>query len=183
MQDTGTTQGLQEMLRLVNLGDPAIVMQNTANSNEWTIRAGARLIMQNNNAGGTFLFDLDNAGNLEIAGTLTQNSDRNSKKDIVAVRQDEVLDRLEQLPISLWTRKDDTGGQHMGPMAQDFYRLFGLGLTDTRIATLDMAGVALASIQALNRRLAEKDVQLEALRISNDHLSTRLRAVEGQLSR
>ena len=53
-------------------------------------------------------------------------------------------------------------------MAQDFYAAFGLGLGETTIDTIDPDGVALAAIQGVNmkleERLAEKDVELAALK-------------------
>ena len=59
----------------------------------------------------------------------------------------------------------------MGPMAQDFYAAFGLGLGDKTIDTIDPDGVALAAIQGLNalvqgneERLAEKDAEIAELR-------------------
>jgi hypothetical protein len=58
------------------------------------------------------------------------------------------------MDIATWRYKDDpTGATHMGPMAQDFQEAFGLGASDRCIATVDSDGVALAAIQALNRRL------------------------------
>lgn len=53
-------------------------------------------------------------------------------------------------------------------MAQDFKAAFGLGETDTGIATVDADGVALAAIQGLNmkleERLAAKDAEIARLR-------------------
>ena len=40
-------------------------------------------------------------------------------------------------------------------MAQDFHAAFGLGATDTAIATVDADGVALAAIQGLSQKLEE----------------------------
>jgi hypothetical protein len=49
-------------------------------------------------------------------------------------------------------------------MAEDFYQAFGLGESETGIATLDTSGVALAAIQGLkaeqDKALAERDEQL-----------------------
>ncbi len=42
--------------------------------------------------------------------------------------------------------------RHVGPMAQDFYAAFGLGLDDKHITTIDEGGVALAAIQGLYRQ-------------------------------
>jgi hypothetical protein len=58
----------------------------------------------------------------------------------------------------------------MGPMAQDFYAAFGLGLGDTTIDTVDADGVALASIQGLHTLIEEKDARITDLEAENDAL-------------
>ena len=72
-----------------------------------------------------------------------------------------------ELPISEWSYKTAADGtRHIGPMAQDFSAAFGLGNSNTSIATLDVGGVALAAIQALeaeNRALEARIEALEAL--------------------
>ncbi len=99
---------------------------------------------------------LDASGNLTIAGLLVQNSDRDSKHRVRHLDANEVLKRVQQLPISRWQYKS-TDGDHIGPMAQDFYAQFGLGQTANKIATLDVAGVALVAIQGLSDELVERD--------------------------
>ena len=60
-------------------------------------------------------------------------------------------------------------------MAQDFHAVFGLGVSDKPIDTIDPDGVALAAIQGLHalaqeregeleERLAEKDTEIDELR-------------------
>mgnify|MGYP001547526099 CR=1 FL=1 len=67
-----------------------------------------------------------------------------------------------EVPIARWNYKDDNNStRHLGPMAQDFYQAFGLGKDEKHIASLDMAGVALASIQALQQQVKEKDRIIE----------------------
>ena len=111
-------------------------------------------------------FVLQADGDLFLTGTLTQGSDRNAKMAIVPVDPAEILEKVTALPVSAWTYKDDTSGaRHLGPMAQDFYALFGLGETETGISTLDSSGVALAAIKALaaeNARLVARIEMLEA---------------------
>jgi hypothetical protein len=81
------------------------------------------------------------------------------------VSSNDVLERLSELPISLWSYGfDHRSVRHLGPMAQDFAAAFGLGATDRRISSVDANGVALAAIQALHRRLAETETALEELR-------------------
>jgi len=112
-------------------------------------------------------FDLSPTGNLEIAGSLTQNSDEADKTAIRTVDPEAVLAAVEDLEISTWQYlSDPVGTRHLGPMAQDFHAAFGLAGTDTGISPLDTSGVALASIQALadrNTQLEARIVELEAV--------------------
>jgi trimeric autotransporter adhesin len=57
--------------------------------------------------------------------------------------------------------------RHLGPTAQDFHAAFGLGGDDTGIGTVDIAGVTLLAVQALERRtaeLGERTREVESLR-------------------
>ncbi|HMO51798.1 MAG TPA: tail fiber domain-containing protein [Kiritimatiellia bacterium] len=117
-------------------------------------------------------------------------SDRNMKENIHPVAPDEILEKVVNLPIATWTFKEEPSGTHIGPMAQDFYAAFGFGNTDTGIATVDADGVALASIQALARRLdqllAVSDLQqerIDALEIENARLREDLELMLRALSR
>ncbi len=48
-------------------------------------------------------------------------------------------------------------------MAQDFKRRFNVGRDDITIATVDVAGAALAAIQGLHQMAKEKDACIVAL--------------------
>jgi hypothetical protein len=50
--------------------------------------------------------------------------------------------------------------RHLGPTAQDFYEVFGLGDDDKYISTVDADGVALAAIQALYELAKEKEAEI-----------------------
>lgn len=107
---------------------------------------------------------LDGAGNLNLAGTLTQNSDRHSKRPGETVDASQILERVRELPISRWSfLADQPGVEHIGPMAQDFHAAFGLGDSEQRIAPLDTSGVALAAIQGLARELDARDARIAEL--------------------
>ena len=108
-------------------------------------------------------------GNIFASGNITQSSDRRAKTDLEPVDPKEVLERVVDLPIERWRFKtEDEGVKHVGPMAQDFHEAFGLGESDTAIATVDADGVALAAIQGLNLRLNEKDAEIKGLRREKD---------------
>lgn len=89
-------------------------------------------------------------------------SDRRLKQDIVPVSTTSVLDRVMRLPVSTW-RFTGTSTTRIGPMAQDFHALFGLGDGDTSISLADSSGVALAAIQGLNAIVQAKERRLKAL--------------------
>ncbi len=83
-----------------------------------------------------------------------------------------MLERVRDLPISTWNyTADDSAVRHVGPMAQDFAALFGVGADDRHIHPLDGQGVALAAIQGL---LA----QIDELQADNARLAARVAALE-----
>ncbi len=127
------------------------------------------------------------SGNVVVTGQLTVGtivyaSDRNLKSDIQPIDGKDVLARLGQLPISSWHYTNAPEKRHVGPMAQDFHAAFGLnGTDDTHISEVDIAGVSLAAIQALNNQMASqmkaKDAEIKELR----EQSAQLRAQTAQL--
>jgi hypothetical protein len=131
----------------------------------WYLGGSANSSFGNAGTGGTMLMRLGSTGNLIIAGTLTQNSDRNVKTNFAAVDSREILARVAAMPMMKWTYKTEPPAiRHLGPMAQDFYAAFGLGEDERHITTVDEGGVALAAIQGLNQKLDEKDAEIEALK-------------------
>jgi hypothetical protein len=121
-----------------------------------------------------------------IAQSYNTLSDRNAKTNIVAVNGSDVLERVSKLPISSWTFKNDPKPRHVGPMAQDFYAAFGLNGDDhTHINLSDSAGVSLAAIQELNRRLKHKDEQIAQMTVQivrNEGQIGELKAMNEQFS-
>jgi hypothetical protein len=102
---------------------------------------------------------------LSLGGTWTDSSDRNRKRDFVAVDSLDVLRRVSALPISTWSFIQGPAEiRHMGTMAQDFRAAFNLGEDDKHISPLDTGGVALAAIQGLHRMLQDKDREIADLK-------------------
>lgn len=103
-------------------------------------------------------------------------SDKSLKANVKGVDSDEILERLSQLPVSSWSYIwEDSSVRHIGPMAQDFSKSFGLGDSDRTINTIDSNGVLMLSIQALNKRLQQKEERIQSL-------ENRLAALERRLS-
>jgi len=202
---SSTTDG-RFLVDLKNNGPTRIRYQNTDSGFNWNLSndAAGFIIDGNSNSGEDLLLTnsgrllvrpngvanpglvLENNGNMTIAGMLSENSNRNAKKNFEPVNSQEVLSKVASLPLSKWTYKDDElDARHLGPMAQDFADAFGLGHTRESIATLDVGGVALAAIQGLNerldakeRQLEEKDEAIDTLAAQNQELQTRLQALE-----
>lgn len=127
---------------------------------------------------------------LSNAGIWTNTSDVNRKHLFRSLSGEDVLTRLRSLPIQTWSyRVEDSSVRHLGPTAQDFRAAFGLGNDDKVIGTVDADGVALAGVQALDRRttqqqadLAAARAEIEKLRTENRELAARLARIEALLS-
>jgi len=106
---------------------------------------------------------------LSSGGTWTNASDKNLKENFSPIDGNEILQKLDELPIVSWNYKADRDRvKHIGPVAQDFYRLFGLGDDDKTISTVDPAGIALAAIQQLYRNqqeLQRKSDEIDQLKV------------------
>ena len=111
-------------------------------------------------------------------GSWSSLSDAASKRAIEPVSGREVLRELASVPISTWSYDaQDASIRHIGPMAQDFFRAFGVGEDRRHISSVDADGVALAAIKGLQhelraerrrrheqeRRLARLEARLAAL--------------------
>ncbi|WP_154222843.1 tail fiber domain-containing protein [Marinicella rhabdoformis] len=174
------SQSLGISWKFVNKGNLFSVSKVGTSSSEFQVFDTGAMIV---GAGGaTPNFDMDASGNVVIQGALTQNSDVNTKENIQLVNTSEVLNKVMSLPISVWNYKfDDDSVKHLGPMAQDFFEQFNLGHTETKIATIDTSGVALASIKELGTQLADKEKQINSLKEENQILNDRLTAIEERL--
>ncbi len=115
-------------------------------------------------------FQVDKDGNALFSGTVTANgvlltSDRNAKKNFSSVNSQIILEKVANLPISSWNYKTDANNlRHIGPMAQDFQKAFGLnGKDDKHISSIDEQGVALAAIKGLYQQNLKLTAQLKTL--------------------
>lgn len=108
------------------------------------------------------------------AGTVSWSctSDRNTKTNITNLNTSDILRRVLAMPVTRWSYKGTEHVNNIGPMAQDFWRAFGLGDSDKTIASMNMSGVALAAIQGLHQVVAEKDRKIEALEARLKRLET-----------
>jgi hypothetical protein len=123
-----------------------------------------------------------------IAAAIPNVSDVHAKENFAPVDSIEVLQLLSELPITSWSYIDpNREGRHIGPMAQDFHQIFGVGESDEYINSVDSYGVALAAIQALSEitegqadRITTLETSNRALQDQNEALIERLDALEAQ---
>jgi hypothetical protein len=111
--------------------------------------------------------------------------DSSKKEDVLAMNDDEILEKLAGINYTTWKYKDDPDGtnRHYGIMAQDFYAAFrnvGLGKigNDTLVNPIDLLGVAYSAIKAFEIRTAE----IEGLKTENDGLKARLEKLQALVS-
>lgn len=131
----------------------------------------------------------NSAGSYILAGGGAWNSisDRTKKENFQTLNAENILKKLEQMPIYEWSYIAQPAIRHYGPTAQAFYRAFGLGGKNTSIVTTDPDGVTCIAIQGLAKRF--EDLQSiykkleESMPETTDYkdLDARLKAMEDRL--
>ena len=78
-----------------------------------------------------------------------------------------ILNRLIDLPITLWSLKEDAlSTTHIGPSSSSFYEAFGIGAKDESIDPRDVSAVALISIKALHELGTKRDLAFQEVDIN-----------------
>jgi hypothetical protein len=181
VENTAGPVQTRRLLDLQNNGGVRMRLSDNSTGTVWAYQNIASEFLIDAN-GGANEFLLTTAGNLTISGTLSQNSDRNLKTAVRAVDAPDVLEKVAALPITTWQYKaDEETVRHVGPMAQDFAAAFGVGANDRTLAPGDVAGVALAAIQALRQELTSARHEIAELRARHAAQAARLAALEGTL--
>ena len=180
----------QELLRLRHNGAPLFVLEDSGQSTSWTFRTGGTVgtlsegfIISKIGTGVPELLVRAN-GDLQINGTLIELSSRERKTNIETPNYEQVLAKLERMEIPQWSYDGTPGIHHIGPMAEDFFSVFGYGQNDRTISPRDIAGVALASAKALKKRV--DDLEMENISLRNQvsqftELHHRIAALEAQV--
>jgi hypothetical protein len=115
-------------------------------------------------AGTNDRFVVDSVGNVTARGTIAQLSSRTQKHDFRTPDSDVLLAKLERLPVTSWQYNDAPAGErHIGPVAEDFHAAYDVGGNPRYLAPADVAGVALASVKALQAQVKQRDARIEQL--------------------
>lgn len=97
--------------------------------------------------------------------------DQRRKVNVRPINEADVLERLMRLRLATWTydwERPDV--HHVGPMAQEWYKVMGLGYNTGRIDTVDAFGVALASIKGLAEMVQAQGKLIRELQRKVDRL-------------
>ncbi len=94
-------------------------------------------------------------------------SSRDLKTDKTPIDEDEVLEKVTNLPIEAWRYKEGLGlttEPHVGTYAEDFQETFGLGDGKT-LNLMDTTGVLMASVKSLDKKVK----RLESLGLNDNN--------------
>ena len=177
----------RQMFVLENNGAPSFRFINSGTGRTWTFAMTDNppfdeFVINDPFSPGREMF-LDQGGNAQFEGVVRATnfivvSDRNLKGNIEPVDGGEVLRKVMELPISTWNFKDDSEKQlRIGPMGQDFQKIFGLGPDDRHISVVDATGVALSAIQGLGELVKAKDTEIAELKKEIAELRTLVQQV------
>lgn len=181
--DVVTTQGVSDATaigyRAIVKTSNTMVFGDTA-VNTWLFNSNAAsgsnaaLVVGNNATNG-------NGAYLTTGGVWTNASDRNKKENFQPLNENELLARIDQLPVTRWNYKG-LHEQHIGPVAQDFYRLFHVGGDDLTISTIDPSGIALAGIQGLHQKIKDQQTEIDSLKTELQQERDYMRQIKEELS-
>lgn len=166
IEDTGNTSPLP-MFTLKNDGSIRFTMVNTTGHN-WAFSTGSAGFSISRAGTGPELL-VRNSGNVEISGDVTANgvsltSSRALKTDFSGVDEGSILEKVAALDVTQWRYKRDPDTErHIGPMAEDFQVVFGLG-DGKHISAGDATGILFAAAKAL--KMENDSLRAEMLELS-----------------
>jgi hypothetical protein len=165
----------------------------TGGNEQFVIRADGGIYITDTNEQAPYqpsrLVNTSTGAYLSGAGLWQDACDRNLKENFTGIDGGELLDKVASLPVTMWNyKREGDGVKHIGPVAQDFHATFGVGSDDRTIASMDAAGISLASVKALYLKTIEQQREIERLRshieelererIGTDRLEARLSELE-----
>jgi hypothetical protein len=140
---TGVSGPLQ---RLATNGPASLRLENTSSHSKWDVGGGATNFTVGP-AGAAPALTVTPGGDATTGGVVQQST---ATENAAPVDVADVLAKLRALPVmKAQLTSDSANAWHLSPVGTDFRAAFGLGSSDGAIAASDMAGAALAGVQAL----------------------------------
>jgi trimeric autotransporter adhesin len=115
--------------------------------------------------------------------TWTCASSRTLKDNYLNVDGEDILYRVRNTPVTTWSMIGHGDVRHLGPVAEDFYRAFGLGIGETTIGMGDIDGVNFAGVKALEARTTQLSTELAVARTAITERDARIADLEARLAR
>ncbi|QSX36020.1 tail fiber domain-containing protein [Shewanella sedimentimangrovi] len=118
--------------------------------------------------------DLDVGGNIVAQGTISPGSSRATKNNINLIDGHKILQTLTNLDIYSWSYIRDAGKiMHIGPMAEEFFDTFNVGVDNKHISPTDTSGISLAAIKALMEKLEDQNQKIESMQNELNELKSK----------
>jgi hypothetical protein len=109
-------------------------------------------------------------------GTWVGPSSRTLKENFTQLNPDDILQKIDQLDLTRWNFKSEGKSiTHIGPVAEDFYRIFKTGDSEKNLATIDSVGVALAGVKGLSVQVKNQQKQIQQLQEKISMLEAKLK--------
>jgi hypothetical protein len=127
---TGNRSVLLGFKAASNLLKPAFVYSDVSSNSETVAPLAFQFVVR---AAGGFVFYTDSSNTMGVmlapgSGSWSVVSDRSKKENFEKVEDEEILAKINRLSIKTWNYKSQNDSiRHIGPMAQDFNKLFVFG--------------------------------------------------------
>ncbi|MCH8904374.1 MAG: tail fiber domain-containing protein [Bacteroidetes bacterium] len=133
-------------------GSGSATSANASAINQFLVRAGGGAKIYSNTA-------MSAGVSLSSGGSSWSSiSDKKKKENFILEDPEWVLQKIAGMEINSWNYKSqDDSIRHIGPFAQDFRAAFGLGEDDLTINTVDIDGINMIAIKALEKRTREME--------------------------
>lgn len=139
-----------------------------------SVVSGEALVVGSNSSNG-------NGAYLTAGGVWTNACDSAKKENFRPIVDSELLAQIDRLPVTRWNYKG-LQEQHIGPVAQDFYRIFHVGNDDKTISTIDPAGIALAGVQGLHQQIKDMQAEIDSLKAQLQHQKEIVKKVSARMT-
>ncbi|HXO22534.1 MAG TPA: tail fiber domain-containing protein [Thermoanaerobaculia bacterium] len=184
VQETNGTAALRNLLTLTNNGGIQILLDRTdGTSNDWQISNFSTTFAISIPGSPTNQMVLTSGGDMTISGTTyNTGSSREIKENFSVVSPVDILQKVVNMPLTAWNLKAEPRERHIGPIAEDWWATFGLGMDDKHVSMTDVGGVALAAIKGLHQVVREKDASIAKLQETVDGLQKQNSELAGRLA-
>jgi hypothetical protein len=117
-------------------------------------------------------------------------SDINLKENILTLNPISFLNKIKQLDVFSWSYKgyEETGIRNYGPMAQDFFSLFGKDEIgnfgdDKSIKELDASAILILGVQGASEEIESQTEKLKEIKSTSSTIDNKIRGLEEKLEK